>query len=122
MAGTEIKISASGEKSNTTASSAGGSAVATIAAAADTKTYVVMAIISSEGTTPALGRATLTYTKDGVAQTIGLRFPASAFAPVVLNFGSHPIEGDANTAVVLTVPALSAAIQEATLVYYQRLA
>jgi len=119
-ANAEVKLVASSEK--TVTSAAAGIATATIAAVADTKSYVLMAIISSEGTTPALGRATLTYTKDGTAYTIGLRFPASAFAPFVLNFGSHPIEGDVNTAIVLTVPALSAANQEATLIYFQRLA
>jgi hypothetical protein len=120
MANVELKISASSEKVVSTAGGAGAGATATIAAAVGTKSYAIMAIISSEGTTPAIGRATLAWTKDGVAQTLGIRFAAAAFAPIVINFGSHPVEGDPNTAIVLTVPALSAAIQEAALVYYQR--
>lgn len=115
-AGVETRISASSEKSVSTGGA--GAQTATIAAAVDTKTYVVMAIISADGTAAA-GRVTLNYTKDGVAQVIGIRFAAANFAPVVVNFGSHPVEGDPNTAITLVVPAIGTNT-EATLVYYQR--
>lgn len=117
-ANAETKLVASGEK---TISNAGaGAQTATIAAAAGIKSYAIMAIISSTGATPAAGRATVAYTKDGTAYTLGVQIPAAAFSPIVLNFGTHPIEGDENTAITLSVPSLSAGTQEATLVYYQR--
>lgn len=88
-------------------------AVATFAAGADSRNYVTVAILSATGTAPAAGSyiATLAFTQDGVAKSLSIALPAAAFAPVVLNFGSHPIEGDVNTAITLTVPALGAGAQ-----------
>lgn len=121
MANTEVKLSASGEKVVSVNATA-ASAIATIAAAVDIKSYVTAAILS-DGSTAAVtsARATLIYTKDGVAQTIGIQLPNAAVAPVMLNFGSHPIEGDTNTAITLTIPTRGTGnVAEATLIYYQR--
>ena len=52
-------------------------------------------------------RATLTWTYNGVAQTVGLQVPIG-FSQLVLDFGNNPIEGDSNTAITLTLPALGA--------------
>jgi hypothetical protein len=114
----ELKLTAASEIAVDSGAQA-GTATATMAAAAGIRNYAQMAIISCNGNTPAAGRVTLTWTRATVAQTIGIEFAAAAFAPVVINFGNHPIEGDTNTAITLTVPTLGTQT-EAVLVGFTR--
>lgn len=113
---TEGRIGSSAEKSSTSGAVTNGTAAAAFAAAAGFKNFVQMVIISTVGTIAAAVRATVTYTYGGVAQTIGVGVSATPGA-IVLNFGSHPIEGDDNTAITVSMPALGASgIGEATLI------
>lgn len=85
-------------------------AVATMIAAVDKHNVATMAILSASGVVAAVVRATLAFTKNGVAKTIGIEIPATAMAPIILDFGTHGIVSDKNTTIVLTLPALGAAI------------
>src|SRR6266496_325229 len=98
MASLETKLAGSADKSATSGTQTNLNAVATFAAAAGVKNYVQKAIVSAKGTIAAGVRATLTYTKDGVAQTIGLQVPI-AFTNTgifALDFSNNPVEGDEN--------------------------
>lgn len=83
-------------------------AVVTFAAAAGLKNSLIAVCFSTSGTTPAVARATIVFTKGGVVTTFGIQLPAVQGGPVFLNFGSHPIEGDVNTAITITLPAQGA--------------
>lgn len=123
-ASAEIKLVGSAEKANTSGQITNGSAAATFAAVAGTKHYVQKAIISASGTIAAGVRATLTWTKDAVAQTVGISIPIgfTNTGIAVIDFGNNPLEGDDNTAITLTIPALGAAgIGEAAIIGFSRL-
>lgn len=120
----ELKLTGSAEVSQTSGTQVNATATATFAAVAGKKNYVQKAIISAAGTIAAAVRATITYTKDGAAQTIGIQIGVNFTntGVLVVDFANNPIEGDDNTAITLTVPALGAAGQgEATLVGFVRL-
>lgn len=114
LAGSPDVYASSGAITNNTAT-------ATMAAVAGQHNVVTMAIISAKGTIAAAVRATLAFTRNGTAVTIGLGIPAANISPIVLNFGTHGIVGDKGTAITLTVPALGAAIDgEAILCGFKR--
>ena len=104
------KMVGSASKANTSGTVTNGTATATFAAAAATKHYVQKALISCKGTIAAGVRATLTWTYNGALQTVGLQVPIgyTSTGIVALDFGSNPVEGDENTAVTFTLPALGA--------------
>lgn len=83
-------------------------ATVTFAAQVGIKNSVVQFGLSKSGTTPAVSSATLVYTKGGTVKTLTFLIPAAQIAPIVVNFASHPLEGDANTAITLTLPAMGA--------------
>src|SRR5258706_7930571 len=83
-------------------------AVVTFPAVAGAKNSLVSTCFSVSGATPAVARATIAFTKGGVATTFGIQLPAAQIGPVFLNFSNHPIEGDENTSIVITLPAMGA--------------
>lgn len=97
------RLTGSAVKANSSGSVDNGTATATFAAAVGIRHFVQSAI-ASYAATPAAGAhlATLTWTYNGVAQTLSFQVSAGVWQ---LYFGNNPIEGDANTAVTLTVPA-----------------
>ena len=103
-ANAETRLTAPGEVSVNSGAQAGAANIS-MAAAVGVRNYVQMATISASGTAAA-GRVTITYTRGGATQTIGLQVPAANFSPIILNFGNHPLEGDENTAITLTCPTL----------------
>jgi len=115
MASVEKRMTATPEVVAST-SAVNAPATATMPAVVGSRNYATMAIMSFNGAIAAAVRATLTWTKDGSAKTIGIQLPPATLGPVILNFGDHPLEGDDNTAITLSIPALGAAITgEATL-------
>lgn len=116
-ANAETRLTACSELNNGSGAQA-GTATATMAAVVGVRNYAEMAIISASGTAAA-ARVTLTWVRAGATQTIGIQFSANNFAPVVINFGNHPIEGDSNTAITLTAPTLGTTT-EVNLVGYTR--
>lgn len=123
MATAETKLTASAEKSVTSGLQTNLTAAASFAAVAGVKQYVQKAIISASGTIAAAVRATLTYTKDATPQTIGILIGVNFTntGVLVIDFSNNPIEGDDNTAITLTIPALGAGGNgEAALVGFTR--
>jgi len=90
------------------APAANAAAVVTFPAVAGQKNTLISVCFSASGATPAVARATIVFTKNGTATTFGIQFPAAQNGPTFLNFVSHPIEGDANTAITITLPAMGA--------------
>lgn len=110
----EQRLFGSAIKANTSGTVTGSTATATFAAVVGTRHFVQRIIISTSGTiTPA--RATLTWTYAGNAQTVGIQVSATA-GIWDIHFGNNPIEGDANTAVTLTIPTLGAGTAEAAVI------
>ena len=73
------------------------------------------AIISVGNGTITTARATLAWTYNGVAQTLGIQVGVAGIQ--TLDFGANNIEGDENTAITLTIPSLGAGItSEASLI------
>jgi hypothetical protein len=97
------RLSGSSIKANSSGSVDNAAATATFAAAAGVR-HFVQGAIASYNVAPAAGAklATITYTYGGVAQTISFQCSLGVWQ---LYFGNNPIEGDANTAITLTVPA-----------------
>ena len=97
------RLTGSSTKANSSGSVDNGTATATFAAATATRHFVHTAI-ASYGAAPAAGAhlATLTWTYGGVAHTLSFQVSAGVWQ---IYFGNNPIEGDANTAITLTVPA-----------------
>lgn len=73
--------------------------------------YITKLIISCTAAPSAAVEATLTGPVDatGNAVTVKIEISANAFAPIVMDFGSHPLKCKANTDAVLTVPAVGGA-------------
>lgn len=90
------------------APAANNAAVVTFAAVSGAKNSLIAVCFSVSGATPAVARATIALTKNGVATTFGVQLPAAQIGPVFLNFSNHPIEGDDNTAITITLPAMGA--------------
>lgn len=90
------------------APAANNAAVVTFPAISGAKNSLVTACFSVSGATPAVARATIAFTRGGVATTFGIQLPAAQIGPVFINFSNHPIEGDDNTAIVITLPAMGA--------------
>lgn len=123
MASTEARLTAPIDLVSSVTAGANAISAATFAAVADYKNTAVMAIISANLAIVAGVRVTLAWTRDGTAQTIGIQLPNAAISPIFINLGAHGIEGDANTAITLTIPALGAAVSgEAVLLGFKRLA
>lgn len=101
------RLTGSSRAANSSGTITNGAATATFAAAASTKHYVQRAVLTAKGTIAAGVRATLTWTYNGDAQTAGFQIPIG-FSQLVLDFGNNPIEGDSNTAITLSMPALGA--------------
>lgn len=99
----EQRLTGSSTKANSSGSVDNAAATATFAAVADTKHFVHSAT-ASYGAAPAAGAhlATLTWTYNGVAQTMSFQCSLGVWQ---IYFGNNPIEGDSNTAITLTVPA-----------------
>ena len=124
----ELKLTGSAEVCNSVQATA-AVATASLAAAVGKKNYVQKIIISESDTGAVTAvRATLTWTKDGAAQTLGIQLgglaaaPTSQIYPIILDFGNNPIEGDDNTAITLSVPSRGAGNTiEATVVGFTRL-
>lgn len=55
---------------------------------------------------------------DGTSATIPMELPASAIAPVVIQYGVHPLRGVPGTNVVLTLPALGSLVVGTATIYY----
>lgn len=120
MASLEAKLGASVNTVSDSGAVVNGSAAASFGAVAETANYVTKVILSASGTIAAAVRATLAWTKDGVANTLGIQIPVG-FSNLVIDFDNHPIEGDPNTAITLTLPALGASgTGEAVLLGYTR--
>lgn len=125
----ELKLTASAEVCQTSGTVTAAQAQASFAAVTGKKNYVQKLIIS-EAPTGAITavRATLTWTKDGAAQTLGIQMaaaaaaPTSQYYPIIVDFSNNPVEGDDNTAITLTVPSRGAGnVVEAELVGFTRL-
>ena len=92
----------------TNAPAANVAAVVTFPAVVGFKNSVITFSLSASGITPAVARATLVFTQGGVVKTLGFQMPAAQLGPMQFSFTSHPIEGDENTSIVLTLPAMGA--------------
>lgn len=89
------------------ASAVNSAAIATFAAAAGKKHYVVGVDISASDAPAAPVSATLV---NGAATMTQLEIPAGKFAPLMHNY-QRPWEGGTNTAMTLTLPALGAGVR-----------
>jgi hypothetical protein len=90
-------------------SAAGAAVTATATAITTTFKYVVTAICISATAAPAA--AVLAELKiSGGATKLPLRLPASAYAPIFINFAQSPLEFEAGEEPELTVPAHGGAV------------
>lgn len=90
-------------------SAAGASVTATADPITTTFKYVVTAICISASAAPAA--AVLAELKiSGGATKLPLRIPASAYAPIFINFAQTPLEFDAGDEPELTVPGHGGAV------------
>lgn len=90
-------------------------AVVTIAAPNNGKTIFLTGVIFSADAAPAGAR---TATVAGGDATLSFYIPASAFAPIMVPFGSHPVKIAAGSDAVVTLPALGAGVNGSTVVLY----
>lgn len=100
-----------------------GNAVVTITAPSSSKVstiYVTGISMSASGAPAATVAPTLTgITKgDNTAGTATWQIPASAFAPIEIQYGVHPLRAVPGTNVVLTLPALGSGIIGTARIYY----
>jgi hypothetical protein len=96
-----------------TVGAGGGAAAATFPKSTQTSAGIfITKIIASANAAPG-GVITLTLTGPvnaaGSAVTLTLEIPAAAFAPIVIDFGTHPLKCAANTDAVLTLGAVGGA-------------
>ncbi len=77
--------------------------------------FVTKLIISSSAApaTPVAVTVTGPVNAAGQATTITIEIPANAFAPIVIDYGTHPLRCQANTDVVMTIPDLGAGVTAA---------
>lgn len=82
--------------------------------------FITGFIISASAAPSAAVEATLTGpTKaDGTADTVGLEIPAAAFAPIVRDFGTHPLRIKPATDAVFTLPAIGGTTVASVTVFY----
>lgn len=96
-----------------TTGAAGGAAAVTFPKSSQPTAgiFVTKIIISANAAPAAVTTATLTgpVNAAGQAVTMTLQIPASAFAPIVIDYGTHPLKCAANTDAVLTLGAVGGA-------------
>lgn len=83
--------------------------------------YILGFIVSASAAPSATVEATLTgpTTHDGTtADTVRLEIPAAAFAPIVRDFGVHPLRIKVATDAVFTLPAIGGTTKAAVTVFY----
>jgi hypothetical protein len=106
-----------------TAKATNGIATVTITAPTGPFTiYITGWIISASAAPAAAVEATLTgaTNADGTTgDTINIEIPASAFAMMSREFGSHPLKIKPATNAVLTLPALGAAVVGSATLFYR---
>ena len=79
--------------------------------------YIDMITLEGSAAPAAAVEATLTGLPGAV--TLHFEIPAAAFAPIVYNYASHPLQCAQNTAAVLTLPSLGGtAVGVAKLFYH----
>lgn len=116
MASIEQLISQPAKVLQSNKSAAGAQVQLTQTNGSRTKTYVTMIAISASAAPAAAVEATLVCG----GQTLYLEIPASAYAPMLLNFSKAPLQSDFGESVVLTVPGHGGAvIASAAIIGYQ---
>jgi hypothetical protein len=75
-------------------------------------TFITKIEISGSAAPAATVEATLTGAVNAAGQAVTIKWeiPANAFAPIIIDFGTHPLRCAANTDVVLTVPDLGSGV------------
>lgn len=97
------KLMASPSYISYTTSTANAIGTVTITGKAGFSIYILGITISASAAPAAAVTALL---KDGTTTILPLEIPASAFAPIVIGFGTSPIRISAGANAVLTIPAL----------------
>lgn len=88
-------------------SAAGGALnISTGALGSRTKGYITAILISASAAPASPVAATLTI----AGQTLTFQIPASAYAPMLLNFSKAPLESDFGETIALAVPAHGGAV------------
>ena len=80
--------------------------------------FITKIVMSCTAAPVAAIEATLTgpVQPDGTQVTIKIEIPAAAFAPIVIDYGTHPLRCKAFTDAVLTIPAVGgSAVATATI-------
>ncbi len=77
--------------------------------------FVTKIVLSAAAAPGASVEATLTGPVGG---PVHLEIPANAFAPIVIDWGTHPLRCAVATDAVLTLPALGVGVKGAVQVYY----
>lgn len=109
MATQDKRIAGGIQPGNVATSGAQTNATATAQQAAPGagKTLLVTGLLVTASAAPAAAvTATLVYG----STTININLPASAFSPLRVDFGTHPLETGENNSATLTVPALGAGV------------